>query len=88
MEEEGWYGYHEQLANGSGHLLVITDSTDRLKRASTQAIHFHGAGTEDELHKIAHWSANRSLASAHFTSRTNDYKAPNVPKQSKTSVLS
>ena len=87
MEEEGWYGYHEQLPDGSGHLLVITDSTDHLKPASTQAIHFHGAGTEDELHKIAHWSANRSLASAHFTSRTNDYKAPNVPKQSKTSVL-
>lgn len=30
MEEEGWYGYHEQLADGSGHMLVITDSTDQL----------------------------------------------------------
>lgn len=86
MEEEGWYGYHEQKADGSGHVLVITDTTDRLKPVPQESIHFHRAATEDELDKIVHWSAGRSLTSTQFTSRTDDYKAPHVPKQSNTFV--
>jgi len=86
MEEEGWYCYHEQLADGSGHVLVVTDSTDQLKPIAQQAIHFHGAGLDDELHKIVHWSANRHLASTQRTARTDDYKAPHETKQSNTVV--
>jgi type VI secretion system secreted protein VgrG len=86
MEEEGWYSYHEQKADGSGHVLVITDTTDRLKPIPQEYVQFHGAGTEDELNKILHWSAARSLASTQFTSRTDDYKAPYVPKESNTFV--
>jgi type VI secretion system secreted protein VgrG len=87
MEEEGWYSYHEQKRDGSGHLLVVTDSTDQLKPVAQGHIQFHRGGTEDELHKIVHWSADRSLASSQFTSRTDDYKAPNALKQSNTFVL-
>jgi type VI secretion system secreted protein VgrG len=86
MEEEGWYGYHEQKADGSGHVLVITDTTYRLKSVPQESIHFHRAGTDDELDKIVHWSAGRSLTPTQFTSRTDDYKAPHVPKQSNTFV--
>lgn len=86
MEEEGWYSYHEQKADGSGHVLVITDTTNRLRPILQEHIQFHGAGTEDELNKILHWSANRSLAPTQFTSRTDDYKAPHVPKESNTFV--
>ncbi|NRR31802.1 type VI secretion system tip protein VgrG [Oxalobacteraceae bacterium] len=86
LEEEGWYSYHEQRADGSGHVLVITDTMDQLKPAAQEEIYFHGAGTEDELHKIVHWSADRSLAPSQFTARTNDYKAPNESKQSNTVV--
>lgn len=86
MEEEGWYGYHEQMADGSGHVLVITDTTDHLKAAPQASIHFHRAGTEDELGKIVHWSAGRSLTPTQFTSKTDDYKAPHVPKQSNTFI--
>ena len=82
MEEEGWYSYHEQNVDGSGHVLVITDTTDQLKPVNEKQIHFHGAGTDDELNKIVHWSADRSVASSRFTAVTEDYKAPNVPKQS------
>jgi type VI secretion system secreted protein VgrG len=87
MEEEGWYSYHEQEADGGGHVLVITDTTYRFGPVFPQQIHFHGASTEDELHKIVHWSANRSLAGRQVTTRTDDYKAPNVEKQSNTTVL-
>lgn len=82
MEEEGWYCYHEQIADGSGHVLVVTDNTDQLKPISQERIHFHGAGTEDELHKIVHWGAGRSLSSSKFTSRTHDYKSAGLSKQS------
>nr|WP_314545399.1 type VI secretion system Vgr family protein [uncultured Massilia sp.] len=87
MEEEGWYSYHEQAEDGSGHKLVITDSTDRLKPVMPERILFHGSATDDELHRIVHWSANRGLVPSQFTSRTNDYKSPGLPKQSSTSVL-
>jgi type VI secretion system secreted protein VgrG len=86
MEEEGWYSYHQQKVDGSGHVLVITDTTDQLKPVPQECIQFHGAGTEDELNKIVHWSADRSLASTQFNSRTDDYKAPHVPKQINTFV--
>lgn len=86
MEEEGWFGYHEQKADGAGHVLVITDTTYRLKPVRQESIHFHRAGTEDELDKIVHWSAGRSLTPTQFTSKTDDYKAPHVPKQSNTFV--
>jgi type VI secretion system secreted protein VgrG len=86
MEEEGWYSYHEQNADGSGHVLVITDTTDQLKPIARERIHFHKAGTGDELQKIVHWSADRSLAASQFTAGTDDYKAPNEIKQSNTIV--
>lgn len=87
MEEEGWYSYHEQKADGSGHLLIITDSTDQLKPAAQEYIEFHRGDAEDELHKIVHWCAERSMMSSQFTTCTDDYKAPNVAKRSNTSVL-
>ena len=86
MEEEGWYCYHEQAEDGSGHVLVITDSTDQLKPIAQQEIYFHRAGLEDELQKIVHWSGNRHLASSQRTARTDDYKAPYETKQSNTIV--
>jgi type VI secretion system secreted protein VgrG len=87
MEEEGWYGYHEQKSDGTNHVLVITDTTSHLKPVAPEEIRFHGAGTEDEVHKIVHWSANRSLAPSQFTTRTDDYKAPDQQKETNTSVL-
>lgn len=81
MEEEGWFSYHEQVPDGSGHILVITDNTDQLSPINQERIQFHGAGTEDELHKIVHWGAGRRLGPSKFTSRTHDYKASALSKQ-------
>jgi type VI secretion system secreted protein VgrG len=86
MEEEGWYCYHEQRPDGSGHVLVITDNTDQLKPIAQDSIHFHGAGTEDELHKIVHWGAGRSLGPSKFTARTHDYKSAALSKQGSNTV--
>lgn len=86
MEEEGWYSYHEQQPDGSGHVLVITDTAFELKPIAQEQIHFHAGSTEDELNKITHWSADRSLAPSQLTTRTDDYKAPNVSKQSNITV--
>ncbi len=87
LEEEGWYGYHEQNPDGFGHVLVITDSTDLLKPIPDNQVHFHRAGIEDELNKIVHWSADRHLAASQYTSRTNDYKAPNFVREVNTTVM-
>lgn len=87
MEEEGWYSYHEHSADGTSHVLVITDSTYRLKPLEPQQVQFHGAGIDDELHMIAHWSASRTLTPTQLTTKTDDYKVPNGQKQCNTSVL-
>ncbi|WP_440963369.1 type VI secretion system Vgr family protein [Massilia sp. GER05] len=87
MEDEGWYSYHEQNADGTAHVLVVTDATHHLRPVVPQQIHFHRGSTEDELHSIVHWSANRTLKSSQLTLRTNDYKAPAYQKQSNTAVL-
>lgn len=87
MEEEGWYCCHEQAADGSGHVLVITDTTYRLKPLSSPQVRFHRVGAEEELEEIGHWSTSRSLASHKFATDTDDYKAPKVPKQCSVSVL-
>jgi len=87
MEEEGWFAYHEQKVDGTGHIFVITDTTDQIKPVVPQQIRFHCADTGDESHEIVHWSASRSLAPRRFTTRTHDYKAPNAPKQTDTSVF-
>ncbi|MEJ7806503.1 MAG: type VI secretion system Vgr family protein, partial [Telluria sp.] len=47
MEEEGWYSYHEQKGDGSGHVLVVIDSADQLQSAAQEAIYFHRGGTQD-----------------------------------------
>lgn len=87
MEEEGWYSYYEQKADGTDHVLVITDSTYQFKPLVPEQIAFHGASTEDELHRIVYWSASRTLGARQIATRTDDYKAPHQPKQSTTSVL-
>lgn len=87
MEEEGWYSYHEQSNDGASHLLVITDSTDRLKPVKPEEISFHQASTDDEVQKIVHWSAQRNLIPNQFTTRTHDYRSPGRPMQSNTPVL-
>ncbi|WUR14616.1 type VI secretion system Vgr family protein [[Empedobacter] haloabium] len=86
MEEEGWYSYHEQREDGAGHVLVVTDNLNQLKAIAQEPIRFHRAGTRDELNRIVHWSAVRSLGSTQYSARTDDYKATFSPKQTNTIV--
>lgn len=87
MEEEGWYGYHEHKADGSGHVLVVTDSTDQLRSVSPEHVQFHRADASDEVHKVVHWSASRILAPSRFATTTDDYKAPFAPKETSVFVF-
>ncbi|AVR95813.1 type VI secretion system Vgr family protein [Pseudoduganella armeniaca] len=86
MEEEGWYSYHEQSEDGSRHVLVVTDNLDQLKPIAQQQVRFHRAGTRDELDRILHWSAVRSLGSTQYSAQTDDYKATFSPKRTNTIV--
>lgn len=86
MEEEGWYGFHEQKVDGTGHVFVITDSTNQLKPIPQEKIHFYRGGTGDELNKIVHWGGYRHLAPCQLAIRTDDYKAPYETKETNTFV--
>jgi type VI secretion system secreted protein VgrG len=87
MEEEGWYGYYEQKEDGSGHTLVITDTTRTLRSMERNGIHFHGGGTGDEVDKILQWGASRSLFSSKLTTRTFDYREPGNSKENNAPTL-
>lgn len=87
MEEEGWYSYHEQAADGGGHMLVVTDSVHSLKPREPEQVEFHHAGTGDEIGKITQWGGVRSLPHARLATRTFDYKAPGNVKNTDVQVL-
>lgn len=87
MENEGWYGYMEQDADGSGHGLVITDSVQSLKPLPTQQIRFHRAGSVDEVDKIMQWSGARTLAPSRLTTTSFDYKAPRGGRENMLQLL-
>ncbi|MEO6917547.1 MAG: type VI secretion system Vgr family protein [Collimonas sp.] len=87
MEEEGWYSYHEQKPDGSGHTLVITDSVHQLKPLAPEEIRFHRAGGNDEVDKITRWGGQRKLLSRQLSTVTYDYKSPNNNKTTNTYIL-
>ncbi len=87
MEEEGWFAHHEQREDGSGHVLVITDNTWSLPGLPQQGIAFHGAAPRDELDKILHWSASRTLSSKTWRGRSDDYKSPRMQKEAEEQVM-
>ena len=76
MEEEGWFNYHEQNKNGSGHTLIITDNAYGLPSLTQQQIHFHGAGTGDEVDKIVQWGGTRTLTPYRLSTQSFNYKDP------------
>ncbi|AIY42078.1 putative vgr-related protein [Collimonas arenae] len=87
MEEEGWYSYHEQKQDGSGHTLVITDSVRLLKPLAPEEIRFHRAGSNDEVDKITRWGGQRKLLSRQLSTVTYDYKSPGNNKATSTYTL-
>ena len=87
MEEEGWYYYHEQLADGSGHTLVITDNTQDLPPLAPQALHFHSGATADEVDQIVQWSGTRTLTANRLTTQTFNYKDPRYPQERSVKVF-
>lgn len=87
MEEEGWYLRYEQVPDGSGHCVVITDTVRTLPQAPTKNIAFHRGGTGDEANKIVQWSVTRKVSNNSLTTRTYNYKLPNQVLEASCSVL-
>lgn len=87
MESEGWYGYFEQLPDGSGHNWVITDSVQSLQPLPVEQIAFHRAGATDELNKIVQWGGARTLSNSQLATKTFDYKAPRSNNENGLQIL-
>lgn len=81
MEEEGLFSYHEQNKNGCGHTLIITDNAYGLPPLAQQEIHFHGAGTGDEVDKIVQWGGTRTLTPYRLSTQSFNYKDPRYPQE-------
>ena len=87
MEDEGWYGFIEQAADGKSHTYVIADSLDACAALSPHTVAFHRADAAQEAATLTQWGGVRTLQSTKLTTRTFDYKHPgnsNFPK--KTSI--
>ncbi|PHV22397.1 type VI secretion system tip protein VgrG [Janthinobacterium sp. BJB446] len=87
LESEGWYGYVEQAADGSGHQWIITDSVQSLKPLQPGQIAFHRAAGTEELDKIVQWGGTRTLSNSQLATRTYDYKAPRSNHQDAVQIL-
>ncbi|WP_347557782.1 type VI secretion system Vgr family protein [Robbsia sp. KACC 23696] len=78
MEHEGWFGFWQQAADGSGHTLVITDTLTSIDSLTPESVNFYRADIDADVNAFTQWSGTRTLQSTTYTTRTFDYKNPAV----------
>ncbi|OXC80449.1 type VI secretion system Vgr family protein [Caballeronia sordidicola] len=81
MEETGVFPRFEQAKDGKSHTLVVMDDLYFAPALDQQTVPFSHAGTNDETAGLSQWKEQQSVESAQLTTRTSDYKRPDLPKE-------
>jgi type VI secretion system secreted protein VgrG len=81
MEETGVFTRFEQAKDGKSHTLVVMDDLYFAPALDQQTVQFSHAGTNDEAAGLSQWKEQQSVESAQLTTRTSDYKRPDLPKE-------
>src|SRR5471030_2288305 len=81
MEETGVFPRFEQAKDGKSHTLVVMDDLYFAPALDQQTVQFSHAGTNDEAAGLSQWKEQQSVESAQLTTRTSDYKRPDLPKE-------
>jgi len=81
LEEAGAFGRFEQAEDGKSHSLVLMDDLYFVPQLAQQTVRFHRTGLREEVDGFTQWKEQQQIQSAKLTTRTFDYKRPDLPKQ-------
>ncbi|OXI36482.1 type VI secretion system Vgr family protein [Burkholderia aenigmatica] len=81
LEEVGAFPYFEQADNGRSHTMVLTDDVYFVPQLKQPVVEFGPTEISGELDGFAQWKEQLQIDSAQLTSRSFDYKRPDLPRQ-------
>ncbi|KVR36235.1 Rhs element Vgr protein [Burkholderia ubonensis] len=81
LEEVGVFPYFEQADNGRSHTMVLTDDVYFVPQLKQSIVEFGHTGFSGEIDGFAQWKEQLQIESAQLTSRSFDYKRPDLPRQ-------
>jgi type VI secretion system secreted protein VgrG len=81
LEEVGVFPYFEQADNGRSHTMVLTDDVYVVPQLKQPIVQFGRMEIGDELDGFTQWKEQLQIESARLTSRSFDYKRPDLPRQ-------
>ena len=81
LEEAGVFGRFEQADDGKSHTLVLMDDLYFVPQLEQKTVRFNRTGLREEVDGFTQWKEQQQIQSATLTTRTFDYKRPDLPKQ-------
>ncbi|WP_442807498.1 type VI secretion system Vgr family protein [Trinickia soli] len=81
LEEAGVFGRFEQASDGKSHTLVLMDDLYFVPQLEQKSVRFIRTGLREEVDGLTQWKEQQQIQSAKLTTRTFDYKRPDLPKQ-------
>ena len=81
LEEAGVFGRFEQAEDGKSHTLVLMDDLYFVPQLGQKTVRFSRTGLREEVDGFTQWKEQQQIQSARLTTRTFDYKRPDLPKQ-------
>jgi len=81
LEETGVFGRFEQADDGKSHTLVLMDDAYLMPELVPNPVVFRRVGLREEADGLAQWKEQLQIQSATLTTRTFDYKRPDLPKE-------
>ncbi|WP_116136261.1 type VI secretion system Vgr family protein [Trinickia diaoshuihuensis] len=81
LEEAGVFGRFEQAQDGTSHTLVLMDDLYFVPELAQKTVRFVRTGLREEVDGFTQWKERQQIQSAKLTTRTFDYKRPDLPKQ-------
>ena len=81
FEETGVFGRFEQADDGKSHTLVLMDDLFRVPQLAQKEVRFIRTGLREEVDGLFQWKEQQRVQSAKLTTRTFDYKRPDLAKQ-------
>jgi type VI secretion system secreted protein VgrG len=84
LEEVGVFAYFEQADNGRSHTAVFIDDVYSVPTLRQPVVQFGRMEIGDELDGFTQWKEQLQMESAQLTTRTFDYKRPDLTREVQT----
>ena len=86
LEEAGVFGRFEQAEDGKSHTLVLMDDVYFVPQLEQKTVRFVRTGLREEVEGFTQWKEQQQIQSAKLTTRTFDYKRPDLPKEVRSAI--